>query len=254
MRSGVNGTYTPPPGVGDEVAGTPISPTDNNTFVADVAQTFNTPTPVAYGGTNAATEIAAANNLQVVSYNASQTLTQAQKGIAAANAGQAWEVIDRMAYSGSTGNYGNTTLSAYRKLKLSGSVRAVSSAATLVLRTGVGGVFAGGASDYYRQAVAGFNTTVLTNSSSTNGMVVANNARNGATDFVQFEIMLDEFNQSRQCNIRVSSFYYDATTGDSWNYDAKGYRADSTARDSLFLGFIGVNFLQGYFVLEGLRG
>lgn len=65
MRSGVNGTYTPPPGVGDEVAGTPISPTDNNTFVADVAQTFNTPTPEAYGGTGASTYAQARTNLGV---------------------------------------------------------------------------------------------------------------------------------------------------------------------------------------------
>lgn len=62
-RSGVTGTYTLPPGTDNQVAGTPISPTMFNAFADDLEQTNNTPVPIAYGGTNAATAADARTNL-----------------------------------------------------------------------------------------------------------------------------------------------------------------------------------------------
>jgi len=50
-RSGINGTYSLPPGVGTYVPGNTIQSAPENSGMQDVAQTFNTATPVAYGGT-----------------------------------------------------------------------------------------------------------------------------------------------------------------------------------------------------------
>lgn len=64
-RSGVIGTYNPPPGTNNQIAGTPISPAMFNGWVDDVTQTFNTIQPEAYGGTGAATFEQARTNLGV---------------------------------------------------------------------------------------------------------------------------------------------------------------------------------------------
>lgn len=92
-RSGVNGTYTLPPGTDNQVAGTPISPTMFNAAMDDVEQTLNTPTPVQYGGTNASTAADAATNLKVIGYDASATLTDTQRTTMFGNTYQTWELF-----------------------------------------------------------------------------------------------------------------------------------------------------------------
>lgn len=62
-RSGINGTYTLPGPQKTQVPNTPILSSVNNQGYADIEQTFNTPTPIAYGGTNATTEAQARDNL-----------------------------------------------------------------------------------------------------------------------------------------------------------------------------------------------
>lgn len=62
-RSGVNGTYTLPGAQKTQQPLTPIPSAVNNQGWEDVEQTFNTPTPIAYGGTNAGTVLGAQQNL-----------------------------------------------------------------------------------------------------------------------------------------------------------------------------------------------
>lgn len=62
-RSGVNGTYTLPGAQNGATPLQPISSAVNNQGWNDVAQTFNTPTPEAYGGTGASTFAQARDNL-----------------------------------------------------------------------------------------------------------------------------------------------------------------------------------------------
>lgn len=85
-RSGIIGTYSLPPNTNNQAPNTPISSSMFNAFASDVQQTFNDPTPVAYGGTGAATAAAAATALEVVSY-AAQALSDPQKAQARANVG-----------------------------------------------------------------------------------------------------------------------------------------------------------------------
>lgn len=65
-RSGVNGTYSLPPNTNNQAPNTPISSSMFNAFASDVQQTFNDPTPEAYGGTGASTFAGARANLGVV--------------------------------------------------------------------------------------------------------------------------------------------------------------------------------------------
>lgn len=62
-RSGVNGEFTWAPGNGSVNPNTTIASPRENSIQADIAQTFNTPQPLAYGGTNASTPIGAIDNL-----------------------------------------------------------------------------------------------------------------------------------------------------------------------------------------------
>lgn len=64
-RSGVNGTYTLPGAQKTQQPLTPIPSAVNNQGWEDVEQTFNTPTPIAYGGTNASTVSGAQQNLEL---------------------------------------------------------------------------------------------------------------------------------------------------------------------------------------------
>lgn len=64
-RSGVNGTYTLPGPQANATTLQPISSATNNQGWTDVAQTFNTVQPEAYGGTGASTFTQAAINLGV---------------------------------------------------------------------------------------------------------------------------------------------------------------------------------------------
>lgn len=65
-RSGVNGTYSLPGPQKTQVPNTPILSSVNNQGYADIEQTFNTPTPEAYGGTNASTFAQARINMGLV--------------------------------------------------------------------------------------------------------------------------------------------------------------------------------------------
>lgn len=58
-RSGVLGTYSLPPGTTPQQPNTTITSAVHNSAFDDVQQTFNTPTPIAYGGSGAATPDAA---------------------------------------------------------------------------------------------------------------------------------------------------------------------------------------------------
>lgn len=89
-RSGVNGTYSLPGAQATQVPGTPIPSAVNNQGWSDVEQTFNTPTPIAYGGTNASNAPDALTNLGIPSNFvgiAAQSFTAAQQGQARANIG-----------------------------------------------------------------------------------------------------------------------------------------------------------------------
>lgn len=66
-RSGVLGTYSLPPGTTPQQPNTTITSAVHNAAFDDVAQTLNTPTPIAYGGTNAATSEQALVNLGAMS-------------------------------------------------------------------------------------------------------------------------------------------------------------------------------------------
>jgi hypothetical protein len=54
-RNSTSGTYTLPPGVGNEVPNTPILSSEYNAFVDDVANEFNSTRPIRYGGTGRST-------------------------------------------------------------------------------------------------------------------------------------------------------------------------------------------------------
>lgn len=62
-RSGPVGTYSLPGAQKTQVPDTPIPSAVNNQGYADIEQTFNTATPIAYGGTNAGSAINAIDNL-----------------------------------------------------------------------------------------------------------------------------------------------------------------------------------------------
>lgn len=62
-RSGVNGTYTLPGAQNTQQPVTTIPSSVNNQGWSDVEQTFNTPQPLAYGGTGATTPVGAADAL-----------------------------------------------------------------------------------------------------------------------------------------------------------------------------------------------
>lgn len=59
--------YTLPPGTTPQIAGTTIEPAIFNAFADDVANTFNTPQPIEYGGTGAANAADARNNIGAAS-------------------------------------------------------------------------------------------------------------------------------------------------------------------------------------------
>lgn len=84
-RSGVNGTYTLPPNTDNQQPLTHISSSMFNAAMDDVEQTFNTPTPIAYGGTGAATAVDARAELGVDFYDGAMGLNAAQQGQARAN-------------------------------------------------------------------------------------------------------------------------------------------------------------------------
>lgn len=94
-RSGIVGTYTLPPGTIPQQPNTTIESADWNSFAGDVQQAFNTPTPLAYGGTNAATTGDAATNLHVLSYD-TQALTETQQRRTRLNQGLANSIAQEL--------------------------------------------------------------------------------------------------------------------------------------------------------------
>lgn len=74
-RSGPVGTYSLPGAQKTQVPDTPIPSAVNNQGYADIEQTFNTPTPIAYGGTNAGTAVGGADNLSTSASIASASTT-----------------------------------------------------------------------------------------------------------------------------------------------------------------------------------
>lgn len=84
-RSGTTGVYSLPPNTDNQQPLTPILSSMFNNFADDVEQAFNTPTPIAFGGTNAATESAARTNLGLNFYDGAMTLTPAEQGQMRAN-------------------------------------------------------------------------------------------------------------------------------------------------------------------------
>lgn len=87
-RSGTVGTASQPPGTTPQQPNTVIQSAVWNAAMDDIYQIFNTPTPVAYGGTNGATPLDAANSLGVLSKQA-QTFTNDEQEQMRANIGLA---------------------------------------------------------------------------------------------------------------------------------------------------------------------
>lgn len=71
-RSGVNGTYSLPPGVGAYVPGTTILSAPENSAMQDIAQTFNTATPLQYGGLGNALSAPVADSIPFYDVSATQ--------------------------------------------------------------------------------------------------------------------------------------------------------------------------------------
>ena len=90
-RSGPNGTYTLPGAQDEAQPNTTIQSSINNQGWADIEQTFNTPQPVAYGGTGATdaptalTNLGAAAEASVVRHDVVQALSSGAQGQARAN-------------------------------------------------------------------------------------------------------------------------------------------------------------------------
>lgn len=74
-RSGINGTFTLPPNTDNQQPNTPISSAMFNAFADDVEQTYNTPQPIAYGGTGATTAGGAADALSPAFVNVASATT-----------------------------------------------------------------------------------------------------------------------------------------------------------------------------------
>lgn len=149
-RSGVVGTYTLPPGTDTQAPNTTISSSMFNGAMDDIEQTFNTATPIAYGGTGASTQAGAQTALDVPSNanairrdvdQSAQSESSARKTNIVRNTLQAWEQIGAEVVVGSpVANVQWLNLGVYKRLRLSGLVKTVSDNTNLSLFVGSGGV------------------------------------------------------------------------------------------------------------------
>lgn len=100
-RSGVNGTYSLPPGTTPQQPNTVIQSSVWNAAMDDIAQTQNTPLPVPYGGTGSATidgartSLGAFGVIRVTGFGTSGTFTP--------NANMLWCIIEAVGGGGGGG-------------------------------------------------------------------------------------------------------------------------------------------------------
>jgi len=183
-----------------------------------------------------------------ISYASTQTLTQAQIGVASTNSGQAWEKIGARRDFTSTPSQVWTDLSAYRELRLSGFLKPVTGAAIYIRYSIDNGVSYIGTAQYYFMAqqfgaadVSGNTSVVITHTNTLSTLYGGS-----------FDIHIQDFNTSNFTTALSTGYFHNSshTQESSYVQNICGITTPMNAIQ-LFDG-AGAGF-SGSLVLEGMR-
>lgn len=270
-RSGVNGTYSLPPGTTPQQPNTTILSAVHNAAFDDVAQTLNTIQPISYGGTGSSDLSLNALNLAIkdnidqtkrVAFDVSSVTTGTTRTITVGDADltlrpQGWEKIGYTVLGSTTASIDFTGLSGYRALRVQGSLFAATSGGIMGMRVSSdnGVSYDSGASDYVRTGAYWVGSSPGTNAGSTSLMYISAGSTNNTAGFdVPFSAELDNFGVNKFSSFRSFCGYSPPAAGPFTSGFEMGYRANSVVSNAIrFFNTAGSLQAGSWVLLEGLR-
>lgn len=246
--------YTLPPGTTPQIAGTTIEPAVFNAAMDDIANTFNTVQPPEYGGTGGSSKISAANSLEVLSYNADQTLTDSQLAQAYENAKISWETV----FSGSVppgASFPVIDLAPFRILRFRGALFPATNSVNVFARLSTNNGSSYDAAANYPSLI----TDQTNGAPSPAGQYLTADAgirlNSGAVPTVggiDVDLTVSEFNQARRCSFKQDAAQIDAALLIR-SFVIRGSYTGTTARNAIqFIASSGN--ISGWMNIEGVRG
>lgn len=189
-------------------------------------------------------------------FDASQIITQTQKGQVAANIGQAWEQIgSRIVGSANQPSVVYTDLSAYVALRMRGNFRPVNSGVSVSLRVSSDNGATWFTTSIY--SVSGFvssGTAVTADSTTGTGLVFNAVGDIGNVYPIDCVIELSGFNKARRTHVKVEAGWVNSAASLEYTRLVRGRIETPTAMDAIQIFSSLGNFDINDFVLEGLRG
>lgn len=169
---------------------------------------------------------------------------------------QAWEQVSVGAASGSSVVI--TSLSAYRKIRVSGWLLPATDNVQLLLQTSInnGSTFSTGATDYSYQAVRAVTTTASGINATDIGILISGTTSVGSASSagVSFSFELDEFNNANRFMYLNGTCHTVVNDGSTLTGAIGGRRLLSEARNAFRLIFSSGTITDGFVAVEGLRG
>jgi hypothetical protein len=167
---------------------------------------------------------------------------------------QAWELIETKTASASA-SLSWTGLSAYRVIRLTGTVRPSINAATAYARvsTDNGGSYSAAAYNYQISRIGGGTSAPI--GGTTVGMLIAGTTAIGssANMYSSFQIILEQFNKPTILPYHGTAVAT-TDTGSILSASIGGTWGSSTPRDAIQIIMDSGNITDGYVTLEGIRG
>lgn len=255
-RSGPNGTYTLPGAQATQQPGTPIPSAVNNQGYSDIEQTFNTPQPIAYGGTNATNAADALTNLGAIGFNvdqSAQSRSSADKVFTLKNSLQSWERIGDPTVAVNAPQVGWINLSPYIFLRARWIMTTTGNTGGLIgeASTTNGVSWQSGASDYRMQGrnlINGVETLYAPadrSSIAMGGVVYSTNFASGSIEFSGWNV---------PNSIGPAEVYSNVQSVSGWSVTQLSHiMLFSGARNAFRIYPIG-GTISGTFILEGVRG
>uniref|UniRef100_E6VGI6 Uncharacterized protein n=1 Tax=Rhodopseudomonas palustris (strain DX-1) TaxID=652103 RepID=E6VGI6_RHOPX len=191
--------------------------------------------------------------MKLLRYDAAQTLSGAEAAQGRSNLGIAWEPIASAALAGLS--YVELAIpSGWKAFKLFVSNVNLSVASEVYTRMKVGAEtdYAASSGDYVTQTAVGAGSSVVGQSSGTDGWILVSLAPTAASANLESEITIGPGSAGSQATIKIESSYYNTTPALRLATVA-GRRTTNARLTSLFIGLFSGTFTSGQVVLLGIR-
>ncbi len=166
--------------------------------------------------------------------------------------GASWQKIHEGTIS-SAASFTQTGLSAYRRLRVSGSFVPVTDSIDLNIQvsTDNGSSYDTGSNYRIASTIAYYSGTFNYNATAI-GFIVGGLQDNAAGDGVSFAAELFDFNQARKCRALITAGGLRGDNASEHAFATSGTHTGTTARDALRLIFSSGNISTGHILVEGL--